>query len=80
MSRVLNFKMMHIAVYGLFVLCAFSMNAEAETRGPKWGDVSGPYLFQERVVKIRIPLFTRSTLFEYPLVCFVLRNKLHSIL
>lgn len=47
---------------------------QTETRGPKWGDVTGPYLFQERVVKGKIPLFTRSTSIKYPVVsccCFL---------
>lgn len=39
-----------------------------ESRKPIWGNISGSYLFQDRVTKNRIPLFTRSATIEYPVV------------
>lgn len=43
------------------------------TRGPKWGDITGQYAFQERTTKQKIPFIKRDTTIEYPVVrrnCF----------
>lgn len=58
----------------LYTFCIFGIlfnlidNGRTETRRPVWGNISGSYLFQDRVTKNRIPLFTRSVLIEYPVV------------
>lgn len=58
-----------------YVFCVFGVllsvieNGRLESRGPTWGNIAGSYLFQDRVTKNRIPLFTRSVTIEYPVVC-----------
>ncbi len=68
-SITMNYYFYGLCVFG--VLLSLIENGRAmESRRPTWGDVGGAYLFQDRVTKSRIPLFTRSATFEYPVVCW----------
>lgn len=69
--------MMRFSISTLCIICiSIQCDAQLETfdeiiltqevRGPKWGDVSGQYFFQERVAKRRIPFFTRCATIKYP--------------
>lgn len=55
-------------IFGVLFALMFIDCGRAESRGPVYGNISGAYLFQDRVTKGKIPLFTRSATFEYPVV------------
>lgn len=65
-----------------YAFCMFGVlfnlfeNVRTETRGPTWGNISGSFLFQDRVTKNKIPFFTRSVTFEYPVVCNLSHSRI----
>lgn len=52
------------------VLSIVFVNAQNESRGPQWGDIKGSFRFTERATRLGIPLMTRTTVFNYPMVSF----------
>lgn len=68
---------MNVLIFGLLCVGVYTVWGDSVTiegtRGPKWGDVTGQYAFQERITKQKIPFIKRDTTIEYPVVrskCF----------